>query len=276
MSQPLEYDLDPLLEFAIKLAKKGGRVLTKYWGRLLHVEHKEATIDLVTVADKESEKAIIHLLKKSMPGHAVLSEEAGGSQIPDADFVWVIDPLDGTTNYTHQFPIFSVSIGLFYKGTPILGVVYNPLLKELFYASKGKGAFLNGKTLSVSKVDTLDRSLLSSGFPYDRKENRDNNYAEFCLLTQFTQGVRRPGSAALDMAYVAAGRFEGYWERGLKIWDIAAGIVLVQEAGGRVSAYDGGPVDLNSGMILASNGLIHQAISEKILQARTFLKAEKR
>lgn len=271
MKQLSKQDLDALLDLAIKLAKKGGNVLKKHWGKLRHVEHKEASIDLVTEADKESEKVIIRHLKRTVPGHAVLSEETVGPQVKDAEFLWVIDPLDGTTNYTHQFPILSVSIGLFYHEVPMIGVVYNPFLKELFYAAKGQGAFLNGKPIIVSKVDSLDKSLLASGFPYDRRENRDNNYSEFCLLTHFSQGVRRAGSAALDMAYVAAGRFDGYWERGLKLWDIAAGLVLIQEAGGKISAYDKKPVDLNSGMILASNGLIHEALSDKILQARSFL-----
>lgn len=263
--------IQKLMDSAIQLAEKGGEVLKKHWGKLQSISHKESSIDLVTDADKASEKAILRGLKKTHPSHAILAEESGWNENPDAEFLWIIDPLDGTTNFTHQYPMVAVSIGIMYQGQLIAGVVYNPILKELFYGARGLGAFLNKRKIQVSSTTALDASLLASGFPYDRRTNKDNNYAEFCLLTHLSQGVRRGGSAALDLAYVAAGRFDGYWERGCKPWDNAAGVVLVEEAGGRVSAYDQTPFQIDSDRVLASNKHIHAALSEKILQARTLL-----
>ena len=255
------------LALALEAAKRGGVVLKKYWGAINSIAHKDTPIDLVTDADRASEEAIIHSIKSAYPTHGILAEESGMHVRLDEDFLWVIDPLDGTTNYTHQYPVVAVSIALLYQGKPVLGVVYNPILNELFHAAQGEGAFFNGKAIHVSHVDSLSRSLLASGFAYDRRENPENNYGPFCRLTHLTQGVRRGGAAALDIAYVAAGRLEGYWERGIKPWDIAAGIILVQEAGGKVSAYDEGPFDLASGKILATNGKIHNELSREICKA---------
>jgi myo-inositol-1(or 4)-monophosphatase len=179
-------------------------------------------------------------------------------------FLWAVDPLDGTTNFAHRYPAFAVSIGLLIDGEPAVGVVYEPLRDELFFAARGLGAFLNYRPIRVSATEGLAKSLLVTGFAYDRRETDDNNYAEFCHFTHLSQGVRRGGSASLDLAYVAAGRLDGYWERGLSPWDIAAGIVLVREAGGTVSAYDGSPFDIDSGRILASNGLLHTAMINEL------------
>jgi myo-inositol-1(or 4)-monophosphatase len=162
----------------------------------------------------------------------------------------------------------AVSIGLIYRGTPIVGVVYNPILNELFQAARGQGATLNGTLIHVSKETALEKSLLATGFAYDRQRNPDTNYSEFCHITHISQGVRRAGAAALDLAYVGAGRLEGYWERGIKIWDMAAGVVIVEEAGGKVSDYDKGQLDLESGRILATNGIIHDALCSEILAIR--------
>lgn len=171
---------------------------------------------------------------------------------------WVVDPLDGTTNFVHQFPFVAVSIALLEEGMPIVGVVYNPILHECFAAVRGLGATLNGTPLHVSSVSQLSRSLLATGFAYDRRDQPDTNYPEFARLTHLTQGVRRAGAASLDLAYVAAGRLDAYWERGVQLWDIAAGQLLVQEAGGKVTSYTGQPLDLQNIRILASNTSIAQ------------------
>lgn len=254
---------------AVKVARKSGDILKKYWGNLSNVQQKEFPWDLVTEADKQSEDFIIKALKEHFPSHQILAEESGKVKgIKKSEFLWVVDPLDGTTNFTHQFPFVAVSLGLLYQNEPILGVVYNPLMEEMFQAANNLGAYLNEQKIVVSSVATLDQSLLTTGFAYDRRETWDNNFAEFCHLTNLCQGVRRIGSAALDLAYVAAGRFDGYWERGLKPWDMAAGIVLVREAGGEITDYDLKKVSLNSGRVLASNGLIHGVMSQELLKIR--------
>lgn len=254
-----------LLASAVEIAIDAGSILEKYWGKLSSVRQKEFYWDLVTEADMESEQLILSKISENFPEHKILSEEAGLQGSADHEFMWVIDPLDGTTNYTHQYPMVAVSIGLLYRMQPVIGVIYNPILKELFTAAEGLGAFLNGQAIQVSKVAELNKSLLATGFAYDRKETKDNNYPEFCHLTNMSQGVRRGGAAALDLAYVAAGRLDGYWERGLKPWDIAAGIVLVNEAGGTITSYESGPIELASGRILATNGAIHQLLSNELV-----------
>lgn len=254
------------LECGLKAAEDGSQVLLKYWGKLKEVECKSSSSDLVTVADKEAEKAIIKHLRSYFPDHGILGEESGLDDREESLYRWIIDPLDGTTNYTHNYPMFSISIALFYKGKPLVGIVHNPLLQETFHAIKGGGAFLNEEKIKVSSTCELSKSLLATGFAYDRLKSPETNYTEFAFFTQLTQGVRRAGSAALDLAYVASGRLDGYWERGLKPWDMAAGILLVTEAGGQVSSYDQTPIDLKSGKILASNGHIHAQISNELLK----------
>lgn len=253
------------LESATAVAQAGGNILKKYWGRVTEIQDKAFAGDLVTEADRYSEEKILGILKAEFPDHAILSEESGWHSVANADYVWVIDPLDGTTNYTHGFPVIAVSIGLLYRKNPIVGVIFNPIQEELYQAGFGLGANLNHNSINVSKVPSLANSLLASGFAYDRRETKDNNYAEFCHLTHITQGVRRAGAASLDLAYVAAGRIDGYWERGINPWDIAAGVVLVKEAGGTVSAYDQSPLKFDSGRILATNGLIHEELSHALL-----------
>jgi myo-inositol-1(or 4)-monophosphatase len=255
------------MTIATEVALQSGAVLKEFWGKIQEIHEKDYPGDLVTNADCKSEEVAIDLLQKHFPKHGILGEETGLSR-QESEYLWMIDPLDGTTNYAHQYPMFAVSIGLIYQGKAVLGVVYNPIQNEMFQAYQGAGATLNGQPIRVSKTSDLSQSLLATGFAYDRRETQDNNYAEFCYFTHLTQGVRRAGAASLDLAYVAAGRLDGYWERGLKPWDMAAGMVLVQEAGGQIAEYDLSPINLYSGRILATNGLLHSALSEELMQVR--------
>lgn len=258
-----------LLKEAKEIALGAGEILRSFWGKLTAVKQKKYFWDLVTEADLASERFILDALKRQFPSHRILSEEAGLKEAPDKTHQWFIDPLDGTTNFTHQYPMVAISMGLLIHQKPSIGVIYNPILNELFLAADGEGASLNGVPIRVSQVGKLEQSLLGTGFAYDRKETKENNYAEFCHMTNLSQGVRRAGSAALDLAYVAMGRLDGYWERGLKPWDTAAGIVLVKEAGGTVSSYENGSLDLASGRILATNGLIHSLLSQELQAVRS-------
>jgi myo-inositol-1(or 4)-monophosphatase len=261
-----EQQLQIYLDIATEAALAAGAVLQTHWGKLEDIQEKGRPGDLVTEADKASEKAVLAVLHRHVPEHPILAEESGKFGEQDGEFLWAIDPLDGTTNYAHQYPCFAVSIGLLIEGIPSVGVVYNPIHQELFRAAKGLGATCNRRSIRVSTVSELGSSLLVTGFAYDRRQTIDTNYAEFAHLTHMTQGVRRDGAAAMDLAYVAAGRLDGYWERGLSIWDMAAGVVLVEEAGGQVTAYDRAPFDLKTGRILATNGRIHHALSAELLQ----------
>lgn len=249
--------------FAIELADASGAALRKFWGKLTTIEEKQPG-DIVTEADKESERVLMNKIHSRFPDHGILSEESGAIGAQEGEYLWVIDPLDGTTNYSHQYPYFCVAIALLHRGEPIVGVVFHPIYNELFVGIKGGGATLNGQPIRVSKIDRLNRGLLATGFPYNRNKTADNNYLEFTHLTSLTQGVRRQGSAALDMANVACGRLDGFWECGLNPWDTAAGIVLVEEAGGKVTNYKGAPYDLYCPYVLASNGVIHAAISQEL------------
>lgn len=250
-----------MLNFAIQTARDAGRVLAEKFGRALQVTHK-GDIDLVTEADLAAERLIVERVRSYHPRHAVLAEEAGDVLAvggADSEYKWVIDPLDGTTNYAHGYPCFCVSVALEHKGRVVLGVVHDPLRDETFAAERGAGATLNGRPVRVSGVSELNRALLCTGFPYDVRERGDfaRNFHNFIMVAQ---GVRRDGSAALDLAYVAAGRFEGFWEEGLRPWDVAAGVLLVEEAGGRVTHYDGTPFDIYRPPIAATNGLLHDAV----------------
>ncbi|MBE9233820.1 inositol monophosphatase [Cuspidothrix issatschenkoi LEGE 03284] len=255
------------LDIATEAALAAGVVLQDYLGKLEDaISEKGRPGDLVTAADKASEQVILEVLRRHFPQHSILAEESGKLGNQDNDFLWAIDPLDGTTNYAHQYPCFAISIGLLIQGVPKVGVIYDPFHNELFRAAAGLGATRNRRPIQVSQTSELGRSLLVSGFAYDRRETTDNNYAEFCHLTHLTQGVRRGGAAALDLAYVACGRVDGYWERGIAPWDVAAGIILVQEAGGKVTAYDGTPIKIESGRILATNGHLHDSLSQELIK----------
>jgi myo-inositol-1(or 4)-monophosphatase len=249
-----------LLNFAIQTARDAGRILAERFGRTLQISNK-GELDLVTESDLASERLIIERIRTYYPRHAILAEESGASGPADpdgqAEWRWIIDPLDGTTNYAHGYPCFCVSIGLEHKGRMELGVVYDPMRDELFTGERGGGAALNGRRIQVSPVDSLSGALLCTGFPYDVRERSEfaRHFANFIMNAQ---AVRRDGAAALDLAYVACGRFDGFWEEGLKPWDVAAGSLLVEEAGGRLSKYDGAALSIYTPPVLASNGLLHE------------------
>lgn len=252
-----------LLNFAVQTARDAGRILAERLGRALQVSNKGA-IDLVTEADLASERLIIDRIKSHYPRHSILAEESGATNgvefVPGkSEWKWIIDPLDGTTNYAHGYPCFCVSIGLEREGKIEVGVVYDPMRDEVFAAERGSGATLNDRKMRVSSVDDLNSAMLCTGFPYNVRERADFT-RQFANFTMAAQAVRRDGSASLDLAYLACGRFDGFWEEGLRPWDIAAGILLVEEAGGRITDFKGGPVDLYNPLTLASNGLIHDAM----------------
>jgi myo-inositol-1(or 4)-monophosphatase len=265
---PPPLELEGFLDVATEAALSAGAILQSFWGNLKSVQEKGRPGDLVTEADAAAEAAVIAVLQRHFPDHQILAEESGHQGSDTSRFLWAIDPLDGTTNYAHQYPFSATSIALLIDGAPQVGVIFDPFHQELFRAASGLGATRNRQPIHVSQTSALSQSLLVTGFAYDRRETVDNNYAEFCHFTHLTQGVRRGGAASLDLAYVACGRLDGYWERGLSPWDIAAGIVLVQEAGGQVSAYNQTPVDLSSGRILATNGYLHEALSTELLKVK--------
>lgn len=244
-----------MIQTAVAAAEAGARLLMKKFGTTIRIDHKGA-VDLVTEADREAEAIIVKTIKAVYPDHDILAEENDYGRRQN-NHCWIIDPLDGTTNYAHGFPWFAVSIGLEVDGEVVVGVVLNPCNHELFIAEKGRGATLNGQPISVSTTTRLDQSLLATGFPYDRKESTANNYDNFVNFQQAAQACRRPGAACLDLACTAAGRFDGYWEMKLKPWDVAAGQLLVLEAGGEVSDFAGNQLDIRGHEAVASNGLIH-------------------
>ncbi len=253
--------MNPFLKTAVQAAKIAGQIHRKHYGHVRHIRFKSKNkLNLVTEVDQQCEKEVLSLLKRRFPAHNFWGEESG-RQKNQSEFTWLVDPLDGTTNYAHAYPFFCCSIALTRKWEPLVGVIYDALRNECFTAEKGRGAFLNGKKLSVSKTSTLAESLVSTGFAYAVRETHYNldNFRKFVLTTQ---GVRRDGSAAMNLAYVAAGRFDGFWERGIQAWDMAAGVLMVKEAGGKVTDITGKPFDLMAENALASNGKIHPRIFE--------------
>ncbi|MGB6296180.1 MAG: inositol monophosphatase family protein [Rivularia sp. (in: cyanobacteria)] len=269
-------NLQIFLDIATEAALSAGAVLQGYLGKVEDKTSEKRPGDLVTAADKASEAVVLETLRRHFPEHAILAEESGILGNQNQEYLWAIDPLDGTTNFAHEYPFFSVSIGLLIKGVPQVGVIYDPFRNELYRAAQGLGATCNRFPISVSKTSQLNKSLLVTGFAYDRRETDDNNYTEFCHLTHLTQGVRRGGSAALDLAHTACGRLDGYWERGLSPWDITAGIIILREAGGKVTAYDGSDFKMDSGRILATNGYVHESLSEELGKAHDVWKVEKK
>jgi myo-inositol-1(or 4)-monophosphatase len=252
--------MDHIRDFAVGITREAGDFLKGKLREGVRVDYK-GEINIVTEADHMSEVMLLSRIRSRFPDHDILTEESAGVQQGSA-CRWIIDPLDGTTNYSHGYPVFCVSVGFEKKGQTVLGVVYNPMLDELFVAEKGKGAFLNGRKIGVSKTRELTKSLLATGFPYDIRENPDNNINYFNVLALRAQAIRRAGAAALDLAYVAAGRFDGFWELNLHPWDTAAGWLLVLEAGGCVTDLFGGEFSLRSPHVLATNGLIHGVMAE--------------
>jgi myo-inositol-1(or 4)-monophosphatase len=242
------------LQAAIEIAREAGKILVDESSRPLSIVYK-GEVDIVTQADKRSEQTIVTRLKEYFPDHAIVAEEGSGHENA-SEFRWHVDPLDGTTNFAHGYPCFCVSIALARQSSLLVGVVYNPVYNELYAAVRGEGATLNGKRIQVSKVPTVSTSLLCTGFPVQNR-NVSRNLRYYGEFTMRTHGVRRDGSAALDLAAVAAGRFDGFWEFGLKTWDTAAGVLLVEEAGGKITDFVGSPYQLGGPVILATNGLIH-------------------
>ncbi len=251
---------------AILAAKKAGLLLRKKMGQKRKVTYKGA-VNLVTEMDLVSEKVIVSTLRRYFPSHGILAEEKTGRQ-GISPFRWIIDPLDGTTNYAHGLPIFCVSIALEKEKELILGVVYDPMRQELFLAQKRKGAHLNGKKIHVSSTRQLSQSLLATGFPYDLRESPVNNFDHFKNFALRVHAVRRAGSAALDLCYVAAGRFDGFWEMKLGPWDLAAGSLMVREAGGKITNFSGEDLGLDGQHVLASNGKIHSEMIDLLRKGR--------
>jgi myo-inositol-1(or 4)-monophosphatase len=245
-----------MLNFAMQTAREAGKILLDKYGKKINISLK-GNINLVTEADLASEKFIIEQIKSYYPKHSILAEESGNAVVDgNSAWKWIIDPLDGTTNFAHSYPCFCVTLALEHDGKIVIGATYDPTRDEMFSAERGQGANLNNKQIRVSETDKLNNSLLVTGFPYNfaEKANFVEKLAKFLLSAR---GVRRDGSAAIDLAYVACGRFDGFWEEGLNAWDVAAGILFIEEAGGRVSSYDGSELNLYQPPIVASNGLIH-------------------
>ena len=242
--------------------KKAGECVKKYFCKELAISTKSNDRDLVTEADLESERIILSAIREHFPEHAVLSEEQG--EIGCSDYVWIIDPLDGTTNFAHKYPVFSIAVALVYRGDVKLAVTLDPLRDELFAAEKSKGATLNGRPMRVSKTKSLSCALIATGFPYNRATNPTCNLAEVGKIMPLVQGLRRSGSAALDLAYVACGRLDGYWEYHLLPWDFAGGVLLVKEAGGCITEMNAAPVNPKSTAAIAGNPAIHQSLFNTI------------
>jgi myo-inositol-1(or 4)-monophosphatase len=256
---------DSRLALAIDAARDAGAFLAANLGKVRTITDKDTLgKDLVTEIDRASEEMILGRIRKAFPGDEVLAEEGGKGAGAESGYRWVVDPLDGTTNYTHGFPVFCVSIGIEREGTMVAGVIYDPNFDEMFTAALGSGARLNGEPMRVSSIDRLGRSLLVTGFPYNINENPDHCIERFTGALMKSQAVRRMGSAAIDLAYVACGRYEGFWEVGLHPWDVAAGALLVAEAGGTVTGFDGGPCSIYGRDIAASNGRVHQQLLDCI------------
>jgi myo-inositol-1(or 4)-monophosphatase len=260
-------ELQRLLEVARQAARAGAEPLRRLFGQLEHIRAKGEAGNLVTEADLAAEQAVLAVLEQETPLFPVLAEESG-RRSGQGELEWCVDPLDGTTNYAHGFPVFATSVGLLWRGLPLLGALELPALEQSFWAAAGEGAWRNGARLRVSDCCRVEEALLATGFAYDRSRRLDNNYAEFAHFTHRSHGVRRAGAAAVDLAWVAAGALDGYWERGLSPWDLAAALVLVEEAGGVVSAYDGTPLRLADGRLIACAPGLHGAMVEGLAQLR--------
>jgi len=253
---------DALLQFAIETAHQAGAILRKHYNTGLAAMHK-GEVDLVTQADIDSESLIVAAIRRTFPEHAVLAEESGAHGEDDAP-LWIVDPLDGTTNFAHGHPHFCVSIALRRQGKLTVGVIYDPLREETFWAQAGKGAFLNGNPLQVTAVSQLVDALVATGFYYQRATVSDNNIAEFTRVIRRIQGIRRAGAAALDVAYVACGRLDGYWEYYMQPWDTAAGALMVLEAGGTITQLDGSPWTPWSHSTLAAGPALHPLLQQAL------------
>lgn len=244
----------------INTAKKAGDLVLAEFGKTQSIEFKGA-IDIVTEMDKLAENLIIKEIKNKFPDHGIITEESDEQNV-DASCRWIIDPIDGTTNYAHGFPFFCTSIGYEVDGIIQAGAVYLPYMNEMFFAEKGGGAFLNENKITVSTINEVDKSLLATGFPYDIRTSKNNNLDNFVRIVKSAQAIRRPGAAAIDICYVAAGRLEGFWEVKLKPWDMAAAKIILEEAGGRLSGFNGEEFSIYEDFCLATNGLVHDELIE--------------
>ena len=253
--------MHPMLNIGIRAAREAGKVITRNMDRIdtLRIDRKQRN-DFVSEVDRQAEAEIIAVLRKAYPDHAILAEESGEQGQQNSEFKWIIDPLDGTTNFLHGYPYFSVSIALSHKGRLNQAIVYNPASQELFTASRGEGAWLNNKRLRVSSTATLENALLGTGFPYRTGQDLDFYQKTMRNYTEQSGGIRRAGSAALDLAFVAAGRLDGFWVTGLAAWDVAAGGLLVREAGGLLNEFDGGDNWMSTGELIAANPKVHHAM----------------
>ena len=248
------------LELATRLALEAGQIQREHYETDFEVRSKSAQIDLVTEVDHRCEEHIVRTLERERSGDAIVAEEGGGTDSADAEWRWIIDPLDGTTNYAHGYPRFCVSIGVERRDERSVGVVYDPLLNELYHATRGAGAFLGERRIAVSREARLDHALAATGFPYDIHRSPEDNFSHFARMVRAARAVRRDGSAALDLCYVAAGRLDAFWEFKLRAWDVAAGLLIIDEAGGRTTDRKGGPPPRDGHEIVASNGLLHDEI----------------
>jgi myo-inositol-1(or 4)-monophosphatase len=253
-------ETQPVLELAVRLARAAGEIQRARYETGVEVRSKSTPINLVTEVDHACEELIVSGIAAERPGDAIVAEEGRGSEREDATWRWVIDPLDGTTNYAHGYPRFCVSIGVERRGERAVGVVYDPLLDELYTAVRGEGARRNGRPIRVSGTGRLHEGLIATGFAYDVHKSPADNLDHFAAVVKSARAVRRDGSAALDLCYVACGRFDGFWELRLHPWDVAAGLLLVEEAGGRTSDLRGGPPLRSGREVLASNGHLHDAL----------------
>jgi myo-inositol-1(or 4)-monophosphatase len=252
----MPYDIAKFLEVAWEAANAAGTLIRDNWQQPKEIAYK-GTIDLVTSVDRDSERCIVEILQRNFPDHSILAEEETELVGKQNHYRWIIDPLDGTTNFAHSYPQFCVSIALEHEGQIILGIVYDPLRPECFRAVKDRGATLNGLPIRTSTAQELDKSLLATGFPYDHRENADYYLAFFKGFMTRCQGIRRAGAAALDLCYLACGRIDGFWELKLRPWDTAAGALIVEEAGGKLTDFSGNPFLIRGNETLASNGHIH-------------------
>jgi len=253
-----------VLELAVSIAREAGALQRDRFGEPRTIETKSSAIDLVTDVDHACDELIIRRISDARPGDGVLTEESGEARPSETGLRWVIDPLDGTTNYAHAFPHFAVSIGVERDGRREIGVVYDPMRDELFSAQRSAGAWLNGRPIHVSESDVLEKSLLATGFAYDVHQGKTGNLEYFSQFLVRARAIRRAGSAALDLAYVACGRFDGFWEMHLSQWDVSAGYTLIEAAGGKLSDFDGSAVPESGARCVASNGRLHPALLDVI------------
>lgn len=258
--------LNNLLENVIKIARLGGAIIKNDYRKNIRIDFK-GTGDLVTETDLKTEAAVTDEIKRLYPDHSIVCEEKTGDKQAEGDVVWYIDPVDGTTNFAHSFPFFSVSIGVEKAGEMVAACVYNPVQEELFYAHRGSGAYLNGEKINISSTEELETSLLVTGFAYNFRTTQgiESNFTHFVDFSHKAQAIRRTGSASLDLCYVACGRFDGFWELNLHSWDVAAGYLIVEEAGGRVTGFSGEKFSISSKKILATNTLIHKEMIQVLM-----------